>query len=215
MTRLLAKELRLALHPTNIIFLALSLLLLIPNYPYLITFFYTSLGIFFLCQNGRENKDIYYSLLLPLRKRDIVQARVLLIVLIELAQVLIAIPAALIRNALPLGSNMVGIDANLAFFGFAFIMMGLFNLVFITRYYHDVNKIGGPFVISCVVMFLFIIIIETACHVIPYFRMVFDTPDPLYLAPKLAVLLAGSVIFLLLTLLAYRRSAASFERLDL
>ena len=67
MAKLLAKELRLALHPTNIIFLTFptaadSQLSLSDN------FFYTSLGIFFLCQNGRRIKDIYYSLLLPVRQ---------------------------------------------------------------------------------------------------------------------------------------------------
>ena len=39
MKNLLNKEFRLALHPTNIIFISFALMLLIPNFPYLVAFF--------------------------------------------------------------------------------------------------------------------------------------------------------------------------------
>ena len=51
MKALLQKELRLAMHPAALLFLALSALLIIPNYPYYVTFFYTTLGIFFYLLN--------------------------------------------------------------------------------------------------------------------------------------------------------------------
>ena len=98
MKNLLYKELKLALHPTTYLFLGLSALLLIPNYPYYITFFYTTLGIFFLCLNGRENRDIYYSMLLPIRKRENVKARFVTVVIVELLQILLAVPFAVLRN---------------------------------------------------------------------------------------------------------------------
>ena len=48
MKELLNKELKLVLHPTNILFIPLAFMLFIPNYPYLVIMFYTCLGIFFL-----------------------------------------------------------------------------------------------------------------------------------------------------------------------
>ena len=84
MLRLLQKEIRLAMHPTVPIFLLLSAMLLIPNYPYYVAFFYTGLGVFFTCMNGREQHDIAYTLLLPVCKRDVVRARRLLDTLLEL-----------------------------------------------------------------------------------------------------------------------------------
>ena len=48
MKNLLLKEYRLAMHPTVLIFLALSAMLLIPSYPYYVVFFYTALGVFFV-----------------------------------------------------------------------------------------------------------------------------------------------------------------------
>ena len=59
MKNLLLKEWRLALHPAALLFLCLSSMLLIPSYPYFVIFFYTCLGLFFICLSGRENKDIY------------------------------------------------------------------------------------------------------------------------------------------------------------
>ena len=49
MNNLVYKEFRLAAHPTNYVFLSFAFMLLIPNYPYLVSFFYTTLGIFFMC----------------------------------------------------------------------------------------------------------------------------------------------------------------------
>ena len=83
MKHMLNKELRLALHPTVPLFWLLGAMLLIPNYPYYVIFFYTLLGIFFVCLSGRENNDIAYTLTLPVRKRDVVAARMGLAVLIE------------------------------------------------------------------------------------------------------------------------------------
>ena len=49
MKELLKKEFTLALHPTGWLFLGLSAMVLIPNYPYYVIFFYTGLALFFTC----------------------------------------------------------------------------------------------------------------------------------------------------------------------
>lgn len=215
MKNLLQKELRLALHPTNIIFLSLSAMLLIPNYPYLITFFYTALGLFFLCLNGRENHDIEYSLTLPVRKREIVAARIAFAVAIEVLQLLLAAGFALLHNRLMPAANAVGMDANVAFFGFALLLLGLYNLLFFAQYYANPAKVGKAFVVASTVVMVYILAVETLTHVVPFFRDVLDTPDPQHMLPKLVVLGVGTVAYAVFTLLALRVSAARFEALDL
>ena len=74
LSKLLYKEFKLALHPAAVLFLLLSSMMLIPNYPMYVLFFYNTLGIFFICLSGRENHDFAYSLSLPIRKRDAVRA---------------------------------------------------------------------------------------------------------------------------------------------
>lgn len=215
MKLLLKKELRLALHPTAPLFLLLSAMLLIPNYPYCVVFFYTSLGIFFICLSGRENQDIFYSMLLPIRKSDVVTARFLLVVLLEVAQLVLAIPFAWLRQTLLPIPNLVGMDANISLFGFALIQLGLFNWVFFRLYYRNVAQVGKSFAAASVVSFLFLFLVEGLTHILPLFRDVLDTPDPQFLGPKLAALGLGLLSYLLLTGLAYRRGKRDFEGLDL
>lgn len=124
MKNLLYKELRLAFHPTVALFWLLSAMLLIPSYPYYVILFYSMLGIFFVCLTGRENHDLYFTMSLPIRKRDLVRARFGFVVMIELIQLLIAVPFAILRQRLPLPGNEVGMDANIAFSGYPYCCSG-------------------------------------------------------------------------------------------
>lgn len=215
MKALLQKELRLSLHPTAPIFLLLSAMLLIPNYPYYVVFFYTSLAVFFICLTGRENHDVFYSALLPIEKTDVVKARFATVVLLELLQILLAVPFAVLRQRIMAAPNQAGMDANIALFGIAFLLLGLFNLVFFRIYYQDVQQVGKAFLISGVVTFVGIGLAETLDHVLPFFRDQLDTPDPQFLPQKLVVLAAGIGLFCLLTGLSYRRAKRDFQAQDL
>lgn len=215
MKNMLRKELRLAIHPTNIIFLSLSAMLIIPNYPYYITFFYTTLGIFFLCLNGRENHDIEYSLTLPVRKTEIVRARITFAALLELLQVALAVPFAVLRQSMLPAANEAGMDANIAFFGLSLLMLGLFNRIFFPLYYRAPAKVGKAFLWGGTAVTLYIVAAEALDHMLPFFRDVLDTPDPLHLPQKLIALTVGALGFAALTWRAYSLSARRFEALDL
>lgn len=213
--KLLTKEFKLALHPTNIFFVFLALMLMIPNYPYLVVMFYTCLGIFFLCQSGRENNDVFFTLMLPVRKRRVVLARILTACILELMQIAVCIPVSVIKSRLNMPANAADIEANTAFFGLSFILFGLFNLVFFTGYYKNVKRVGVPFLLGSVAVFMFIAAEIVLCHALPLFRDKLDTPDPQFLTLKLAVLAIGIAAWLLLTLIAYKRSAVLFEKQDI
>lgn len=215
MKNLLRKELLLSMHPTAPIFLSLSMMLIIPNYPYYVVFFYTGLAVFFICLTGRENNDVFYSLTLPIAKKDIVKARVAFVILLQLTQMIIAIPFAIIRQSMPLPGNQVGMDANITLFGLSLIMLGLFNYIFFAIYYKNVNKVGTAFVWSSVVVFIYMAIAEVLAHAVPFVRDYLDTKDPEYLSYKLIVLFVGIVLYVLLTYVVYRKSVKSFEAMDL
>ena len=215
MKKLLLKELRLALHPTNMVFLALSAMLIIPAYPYYVVFFYTTLGLFFVCLTGRENKDIDYTLTLPVRRCDLVRARVLLAVVIQLAQMVSAIPFAILSQHINRFGNVVGMDANVAFFGFALVMLGLFNLVFFPVYYQKPERVGLPFILASAVQAVYIVLMELAAHQVPFVRRYLDTLDPAYMPWKLAVLGVGALLFGLMTFAGCRMAEKRFEQVDL
>ena len=97
MRTLLYKQLRLVCHPMTPVFCMFGVMLMIPNYPLTVVWFYVMLGLFFTFLNMREQKDIYYSAILPIRKRDTVKAACLFTALIELASLVIAAPFAVWR----------------------------------------------------------------------------------------------------------------------
>ena len=97
MKELLNKELKLVLHPTNILFIPLAFMLFIPNYPYLVIMFYTCLGVFFMCQFGRENNDVFFTMMLPVEKRKTVLARIISVSLLELLEIAVCVPIAFLR----------------------------------------------------------------------------------------------------------------------
>lgn len=211
---LLYKEFKLSLHPTSLIFFALTAMLLIPNYPYYVVFFYTCLGVFFMCLQGRENHDLLYSLLLPIEKKDIVKARIGTVAIIECAQILLAIPFMILRENMPLPGNQVGMDANWSLLGLSLMMLGLFNLVYFIYYYKHPQKVGAAFAWGSTAIAIFITVAEASAHVVPFVTQMLDGPNNIYPLAKLATLAVGAIIFLILTYIAYAKSAQNFEHLD-
>ena len=215
MAKLLGKESKLFTHPTSWMFLAFGAMMLIPGYPMYVVFFWATLGLFYACLSARENNDLYYTLLLPVRKRDAVRARGLYFALMELLQVAACIPFAILRHVLKIGPNAAGMDVNVALFGLALLMMGLFNLLFLPRLYKNPAAVGKPFLIVSIWVFVYILAAEGCCFVLPFFRDVLDTPDPQHLGAKLVVLFVGAALFALLTALGTRRAEKIFEKVDL
>ena len=215
MKNLIKKEFALAMHPTAPLFLALSSMLLIPNYPYLVAFFYTGLSIFFTCLSGRENNDVFYSMTLPVSKKQIVAARFVYVIILELAQVIVAVPFAFIRQKMPVPPNSVGMDAGISLIAFAFVTLAVFNLTFLGSYYKDVKKVGVSFIKGSVSVFFVITVVEALTHALPFFRDKLDTPDTEFITEKLIVLAVGIVIFITATLLTYLGAVRNFEKQDI
>lgn len=214
MKTLLYKQLRLACHPMTPVFCLSGIMLLIPNYPYSVAFFYVTLGLFFTFLNMREQKDIYYSALLPLRKRDTVRAAVAFTVLVELLSVVITALFCLLSAKLQPGKdNAVGMDANLMLLGAGFVLYGVFNLVFFVCLYRSGYKVGAAYLKANLALWPMMLLAEALPHFpsLVWLNRV-DTQANLRQIP---ILLFGVAVFAALTMLAYRRSAGLYERVDL
>jgi hypothetical protein len=215
MNNLLAKEFKLSVHVTSYLFLLLSPMLLIPNYPYYVVFFYQTLGIFFMFMNGNITNDVFFTALLPVRKRDAVKARLVTVVLFELLQIAVCIPFAVLRNTLIPMENAAGMEANVALFGLVLVLYGVFNLVFLPAFYKTAYKTGTPYLYACSAMVVFVIATEAAVNLVPVLKASLDTVSPVFLPQQLMVLAAGVVLFAGMTFFAYTQSAKRFEQLDL
>lgn len=215
MKALQSKNWRLAMSPVPLLFLLLSGLILIPNYPYYVTFFYNSLGIFMWMQSLRENRDTAYMMLLPVTKADMVRARLRTVVQLELLQLLACVPFMVLRASYGHLNNAVGIEANAAFLGLGLVQMGLFNLVFFPMHYRNAYDLGKPFLAASAAELFYIVLVEACDHVIPYMKTVCESyalSDQLRQWP---MLLGGVAVFALLTWAAERSSVRRFEKVDL
>lgn len=196
------------------VFCLFGVMILIPNYPYSVTFFYVTLGLFFTFLNMREQKDIYYSAILPIRKRDTVKASVLFAVLVEVLSVIItALFCVLSAQLQPGKDNAVGMDGNLMLLGAGFLIYGVFNLVFFTALYRSGYKVGVAYVKANIAMWPTMLAAEAVVHFpgLVWLNRV-DARAELW---QLPIFLGGVVLFAALTLVAYRRSAALYEKVDL
>ncbi|MDD3414957.1 MAG: ABC-2 transporter permease [Lachnospiraceae bacterium] len=217
MKELLYKEVKLCNHPTIYIFPFLTTMLLIPSYPYYVAFIYNCLAIFLVFLYGRENKDTFFSTMLPVRRKDIIKARCIIITLIELLQILLSIPFAILRTIINQNEtgNLAGIEANPAFYGFVFIMYGIFNLVFLIIFYKDAFSAGKAFAFAGTIMALYIIVMEVAVQVIPNLKFSLDTTERFLMIKQVPILVCGIIGYILFIWIAYLKSIKNFEKVDL
>lgn len=217
MSMLLKKELRLSTLLLTYLFIGFAVMTLLPGYPILCGAFFITLGIFQSFLNAREANDIVFSALLPVAKRDVVTAKYQFCALIELCGVFVMAVLTLIRmtvlsEAAVYRQNAL-MTANPFFLGMALLLFGMFNLVFLGGFFRTAYTLGKPFVTYIVVCFLLTGIAE-ALHHVPGLEALnafgFD-----HFVLQLATLLAGILLYILLTYMSYNRSCKNFESIDL
>lgn len=211
MMTLLYKEIRLCVHPTSIVFAFLGCLVLVPAYPYSVIFLFGCLAPYITFVNARETNDAWYTAVLPVTKRESVRAKCLLIVSLQLFQLLFSIPFTLLRRALGVPNNPVGIDATLAWYGFGLMIYAAFDLAFFPAFYKSGYKAGKAFIVASVPMLLGMIAAESTAHIPALAWLDSDA----HWRRQLPVLAAGMACYASLLPLACRISEGRFERVDL
>lgn len=214
MTALLFKQLRLVCHPMTPVFCLFGIMVLIPNYPYTIIFFYVMLGLFFTFLNIREQKDIYYSAILPVPKRDTVKAGCVLVTLVELLSLAVLAPCALLAVRLQPGKdNLVGMDPNLALFAAGFLLYAVFNAVFLPSFYANGYKVGIAFLKAVIPTTLVMMVLEA----LPHFPALtwLDDMDAATQVRLLPALIGSVLIYAGGMALTFRASARRYEKVDL
>lgn len=211
MMTLLYKEIRLCAHPTSIVFAFLGCLVLVPAYPYTVIFLFGCLAPYITFVNARETNDAWYTSMLPVTKRESVRAKCLLIVFLQVFQLLFSVPFVLLRGALGIPNNPVGIDATLAWYGFGLMIYAVFDLIFFPSFYKSGYKAGKAFIMASVPMLLGIIAAESTAHI-----PALDWLDSnVHWRRQLPVLAVGMACYAAFLTLACRISQKRFEGVDL
>lgn len=213
MLNLIYKELRLAAHPNLFIFTLLGALVLVPAYPYGMVFIFGCLGPYITFMYGRETNDIYYTSLMPVKKRDTVKAKCLLVILSQMTQLIISLPFAFLRLRILAEGNPAGIEANIAYYGFGFLIYGIFNLILLTEFFKTGYKVGKAFIMAIIPASIGVLIMEVMVHS-PAFKWL-DSVEPALMLKQLPILVVGIIFYILSMLVAYRVASNSFQKVDL
>ena len=216
MKNLFYKEMKLSANPLTYWFIAFSAMTMIPRYPILVGSFFICLGIFHTYQQIREYDDVTYTVMLPVKKRDIVTAKYLFVLFIELTAFILCTLLTIIRmkilgTAVPYATNQL-MNANMAYLGYTMIVFAVFNSIFLAGFFKTTYKIGKPFFIFCVVSFIIIIMGEILHH-IPDLESL-NNPSDLSM-PQIVIFAIGVVVFMLCTWLSYQKAVKDFEGIDL
>ena len=223
MKALLYKELRLAMHPICYLFIVLfPFMLLIPSYPVAIGFIYVlaCYPILFLGANkGQQSNDLLYLVLLPIRKKDIVLARIFTVSLMQLVFILIMsalYPLALmIRKNIPNTADVgIGLSGFVSVLGIALVGFAIADLIFFPIYY----KRGKSIVMSTLLTILgFIFYLSIFTIGLPYVPGLEGYKTALCdsgLGVQFGVLGGALVIYVLLHIVVYRVSSKLLEKVD-
>ena len=214
MINLIRKEFKLSAHILSYLFISFGLMTFIPGYPILVGVFFSCLGIF---QSYRESNDIAYSILLPVTKKDIVKAKFIFVCIIELLTFLLMLMITLLRMTLlkaaePYVNNPL-LTANLVFLGYALMIFGLFNILFVRGFFKTGYFFGKPFLSFSIVGFLVIGGAEAKRH-FPGLEVLnsfgFDN-----IGIQLMGLFVGIVLYSLFTYIGFKCSVKTFEEIDL
>ena len=227
MKALLYKEFKLAMHPICYVFIAaFPLMILIPSYPIAIGFIYvlTCYPILFLGANkGQQSNDLLYSTLLPVRKKDIVLARIFTVAIMHFA--FIAIMSCLYPLALLIQDKIhisdpteglipgLGLDAYVSVLAIAIIGYAVADLIFFPIYYRN----GKSIVMSTLFTILgFVMYIAIFTIAIPYIPGMGWYTDLLTNNNGVQFIILGAslLIYILIHIIVYKVSSKKLEKVD-
>lgn len=213
--------------------LVFPLMCLIPNFPLFIGTLYVVPAFSFLflgAQKGKQSNDLFYSALLPIRKKDIVKARMISGIVMELTCLLILgilIPIKMvIENAMG-PENVVfttgGIVSSLAF---AVIAYGVVNAIYFLMFYKNGRSVMAPSLIATFFYVIFTFIfgsLLTAVNppvnpgdpiqpLVPGYYSAFVSID---IGIQFVYLTVALVIYFAINYFVYKRASQELEQADL
>ena len=223
MKALVYKELKLAMHPICYVFIALfPFMILIPSYPIAIGFIYvlSCYPILFLGANkGQQSNDLLYSTLLPVRKKDIVLARIITVAIMQFA--FIAIMSCLVPLAKYLFGNNpdykpvgLGLNGYVSMLAIAIVGFAIADLIFFPIYYKNGKSIVMSTLMTIIGFALYLATFTIALPFIPGMEWYIDVLSNKGIGIQFIILGVGLLIYIAIHLAVYKISSKRLEQVD-
>ncbi|MDN4067884.1 ABC-2 transporter permease [Paenibacillus vini] len=217
MYNLVMKDLKLGVNPMFFLLpVILGALMLIPGWLYFIVILYfcwiTVPGVF---GQFKAHNDLMFTSLMPVTKKDIVKARVLVIVIMELLHIVMAMIFGMINIQLYSSLTPFFFGPHLGFWGLCFVMLAVFNVVFIPMYYKTAYKFGSAGIVSIAAAMLFAGVAQWIGIASPVVSDLFTGSGVHNTGLQILILAAGIVILIALTMIAYRIAVKRFLKVEI
>ncbi|WP_409343623.1 ABC-2 transporter permease [Paenibacillus sp. MBLB4367] len=217
MVNLVMKDLKLGLNPLFFAFpLVIGALMLVPGWLYfLVPLYFCWITIPNTFAGFKTQNDLMFTAMMPVTKKDMVKARVTVIVILELLHVVIAMIYGMITIRLYPHLPYYFFAPHMGFWGLCFVMLAIFNMVFISMYYKTAYKYGGATTASITAAMLFAGVAQWLGIQNSFVSDTFNGTGAHNTALQISILIAGIVIFIAFTMIAYWIGVKRFLKVEI
>ncbi|AIQ61658.1 ABC-2 transporter permease [Paenibacillus borealis] len=217
MYNLVMKDLKLGVNPW---FFALPFILgglmLIPGWVYfLVPLYFCFLTVPNMFGGFKSQNDLMFSTMMPVTKTDIVKSRITVVVILELMHLVIAMIFSIFTFRLYPHLNYIFYPPHMGFWGLCFIMLAIFNILFISMYYKTSYKYGAATTASTTAAILFAGGAQWLGIQNSWVNNIFYGSGTDNTALQLSILIAGIIIFIACTLIAYKIAVKRFLKVEI
>lgn len=217
MYNLVMKDLKLGVNPVFFLLpFLMGALMLIPGWIYFIVLMYFCwITVPNMFAGFRTQHDLLFTTMMPVTKKDMVKARVAVIVILELLHILIAMIYGLITVHLYPHLTYYFFAPHMGFWGLCFVMLAIYNVIFITMHYKTAYKYGQAVFVAVVAAMLFAGIAQWLGIQSAFVSDIFNGAGVDNTALQLSILVAGIVIFIAFTVIACRIAIKRFLKVEI
>lgn len=210
MKNLVFKELKLAVHWFYYVLpIMLACLMFIPQWIYTFVFMYFFWITITQVYSGYNAKEDYsFNAMLPVTRKEIVQSKLAIILILESIHLLVGVVFGFIHNSL-YGSFNFFMDINLAFFGVIMVMYALFNIIFLPLYFKSAYYFGKPVIYGVIATLIYAFAFEFGAFKFQFMRDIFEGS----LISQGIVMLVAIIMTVCLTIITLKKSILNYENI--
>lgn len=217
MYNLVMKDIKLGVHPMFFVLPFLTgALMLIPGWLYLLVILYFCwLTMPNMFSGFRTQNDLMFTAMMPVTKKDMVKARTAIIVILELMHMVIAMIFGGVTLHLFPNLTYYFFEPHMGFWGLCFAMLAIYNLFFIPMFYKTAYKHGKASFASITAAMIFAIAAQWLGIQNSFVRDLFNGSGADNAGLQISILIAGIVLFIAFTLIAYRIAVKRFLKVEI
>lgn len=217
MYNLVMKDLKIGVHPMFFLFpLVMGALMLIPDWIYFIVpmyFYWVTIPNVFGAYKAQN--DLIFTIMMPVTKKDIVGARVTVIVILELLHIVIAMIYGMITIRLYSNMHYHFFAPHMGFWGLVFIMLAIFNILFISMYYKTAYTFGKATLVSITAAMLFAVAAQWLGIQNSFVSNIFNGSGADNVVLQTSIMIVGILIFIVFTVIGYQIAVKRFLKVEI